>query len=121
MAAPRKYPPELKERALRLWRSEQGGYGASVLTAAPERPNTSPPVTGYADPNAVSQYYYVKVVNLSRGRDIWITHVWFETNPRADILIPLLGVPARQPCQGDRDGPARVRAGEETLLCGKPP
>jgi transposase len=23
MAAPRKYPPELKERALRLWRSEQ--------------------------------------------------------------------------------------------------
>jgi len=23
MAAPRKYPPELKQRALRLWRSEQ--------------------------------------------------------------------------------------------------
>src|SRR5215218_4815616 len=31
-----------------------------------------------------------------------------------------LGVPARQPCRGERDGPARVRAGEETLLCGDP-
>jgi site-specific DNA recombinase len=32
----------------------------------------------------------------------------------------LLGVPARQPYRGARDGPARVRAGEETLLYGDP-
>jgi hypothetical protein len=31
-----------------------------------------------------------------------------------------LGVPARQPCWGERDRPARVRVGEETLLCGDP-
>src|SRR5512132_4585595 len=40
------------------------------------------------------------------------------TLPAIDRLA--LGVPARQPCRGEPDGPARVRAGEETLLCGDP-
>jgi len=31
-----------------------------------------------------------------------------------------LGIPARLPCRGDRDGPAWVRAGEETLPSGDP-
>jgi hypothetical protein len=30
------------------------------------------------------------------------------------------GVPARQPCRGERDGSARAHAGEETLLRGDP-
>jgi hypothetical protein len=39
--------------------------------------------------------------------------------PRTAAATPL-GVPPRQPCRGEPDGPARVRAGEETLLCGHP-
>jgi hypothetical protein len=35
-------------------------------------------------------------------------------------VVVVLGVPARQPCWGERDRPARVRVGEETLLCGDP-
>jgi hypothetical protein len=34
--------------------------------------------------------------------------------------VNFYGVPARQPCQGQRDGPGWVRAGEEMLLRGDP-
>jgi hypothetical protein len=86
------------------------GHGPSVLTMALGPRNVSmpatgigtplatgigpPPVTGYAGPKAVSEYYFVKVVNLSRQRTIQITHVWFETNPRLDLLIPERPLPA---------------------------
>ena len=35
-----------------------------------------------------AQCFFIKVTNLSRDRDIEITHIWFETNPRVDILNP---------------------------------
>jgi hypothetical protein len=82
----------------------QGGYGASALMASSDDMLSAPPVTGYADPNAVSQYYHVKVVNLSPKRDIWITHVWFEANPRADILIPQRPLPARLRLEEEWEG-----------------
>jgi predicted ferric reductase len=43
------------------------------------------------------------------------SRVWFGA-----VAAAALGVPARQPYRGARDGPARVRAGEETLLYGDP-
>jgi hypothetical protein len=70
------------------------GYGASALTAAPEVLNLGVAATGTAGPPAVSEYYFVKVVNLSRQRTIQITHVWFETTPRRDVLIPERPLPA---------------------------
>jgi hypothetical protein len=35
---------------------------------------------------SAEQHYYMKVTNLSRDRDIVVTHTWFDTNPRLDIL-----------------------------------
>jgi hypothetical protein len=39
--------------------------------------------------------YFMKVTNLSRSREIEITHAWFETEPRVDILNPDRPLPAR--------------------------
>ena len=44
----------------------------------------------------------MKVTNLSRSREIEITHVWFETDPPVHVLNP------------DRPLPARLRL-DETL------
>jgi hypothetical protein len=40
-------------------------------------------------------YYFVKVTNLSPRREIEITHIWFDTNPRVDILNPVRPLSAR--------------------------
>ena len=40
-------------------------------------------------------YYFVKVTNLSPRREIEITHIWFDTNPRVDILNLVRPLPAR--------------------------
>jgi hypothetical protein len=37
----------------------------------------------------------VKVVNLSRDRDIEISHIWFDTNPPQHIFNPDRPLPAR--------------------------
>jgi hypothetical protein len=37
----------------------------------------------------------VKVTNLSPRREIEITHIWFDTNPRVDILNLVRPLPAR--------------------------
>ena len=44
-----------------------------------------------------SEYYFVKVVNLSRNREIVITHIWFDTDPRAHLVnsLPAGPLPAR--------------------------
>jgi hypothetical protein len=75
----------------------QGGFGATALTTSPGRLNASVAVTatGFADPNAVSQYYFMKVVNLSPKRDVWITHAWFDTNPPVDTLSTLRPLQAK--------------------------
>ncbi|HET9736841.1 MAG TPA: hypothetical protein VFP78_01875 [Solirubrobacteraceae bacterium] len=36
--------------------------------------------------------YFVTVTNASRDRDIVVTHVWFDTEPRVDLLDPELPV-----------------------------
>jgi len=40
-------------------------------------------------------FYFVKVTNLSRHRDIVITHVWFATNPPVYLLLAERPLPAR--------------------------
>ncbi len=40
-------------------------------------------------------HYFMKVVNLSPNREIEITHIWFDTNPRVDILNPDRALPTR--------------------------
>jgi hypothetical protein len=46
------------------------------------------------------KHYFMKVVNLSPNREIEITHIWFDTNPRVDNL------------NHDRPLPARLRTDE---------
>ena len=41
------------------------------------------------------KHYFMKVMNLSRSREIEITHVWFETKPPVHILNPDRPLPAR--------------------------
>src|SRR6266542_4409659 len=40
-------------------------------------------------------HYFVKVTNLSDGRDIEITHVWFDGKPQVHLMIPERPLPAR--------------------------
>ena len=40
-------------------------------------------------------YYFLKVTNLSPSREVEITHVWFDTDPRVDILLPERPLPKR--------------------------
>jgi hypothetical protein len=42
-----------------------------------------------------AQHFFVTVTNRSKSREIEITHVWFETTPRADVLNPDQPLPAR--------------------------
>ena len=52
---------------------------------------------GFFDPPGPlgEHYFFVKVVNLSPSREIWITHIWFDTDPRVDIDNPDRPLPAR--------------------------
>jgi hypothetical protein len=41
---------------------------------------------GYFRTPGSPEFVFIKVTNLSRDRDIEITHIWFDTKPRVDIL-----------------------------------
>lgn len=40
-------------------------------------------------------YYFVNISNASPEREVTVTHVWFETQPRKHILEPTRQLPAR--------------------------
>ena len=40
-------------------------------------------------------HYFMKVTNISEGRDIEITHVWYEGNPQVSLLGHIRPLPAR--------------------------
>ena len=40
-------------------------------------------------------HYFIKVTNLSDHRDVEITHVWFASTPRVDMLTQARPLPAR--------------------------
>ena|ERR687898_1169029 len=40
-------------------------------------------------------YFFVNAVNLSSQREIEITHVWFEVEPRVDVLLAERPLPVR--------------------------
>jgi len=40
-------------------------------------------------------YYFVNVTNLSKDRDVEITHVWFETVPQVHVMQPTRPLPKR--------------------------
>lgn len=44
---------------------------------------------------AGDEQFFVKVTNLSRERDLEITHIWFDTEPQAHILNVARPMPAR--------------------------
>ena len=50
---------------------------------------------GFFVGQAPPYFYFVKVTNLSQGRDIEITHVWFATSPPVHLLLPERPLPAR--------------------------
>ena len=50
---------------------------------------------GFFAGQAPPYFYFVKVTNLSRGRDIEITHVWFAADPPVHLLLPERPLPAR--------------------------
>ncbi len=33
-------------------------------------------------------YYFIKMTNLSRNREVEITHIWFDTDPQAHLVNP---------------------------------
>jgi hypothetical protein len=68
------------------------GFGASPLTTPPEM-NFSPPVTGYGG-GVYTRYYFMKVTNTSRDRDIVLTHAWFTDAPR-EMLLTRRPLPVR--------------------------
>lgn len=41
------------------------------------------------------EHFFMKVTNLSPGREIELTHTWFATEPRVDLLNPARPLPAR--------------------------
>ncbi len=49
---------------------------------------------GHNDPR---QQFFIWVTNLSPKREVVITHIWFETNPRKDVLNPERPLPKRLP------------------------
>lgn len=40
-------------------------------------------------------FFFVKVTNVSPTREVEITHVWFEADPRVDVLLAERPLPAR--------------------------
>jgi hypothetical protein len=42
-----------------------------------------------------SECFFIKVTNLSASREVEVTHVWFATEPRADVLNRERRLPAR--------------------------
>jgi hypothetical protein len=66
--------------------------GASPLTTPPNM-NWSVPATGTGG-GGVSRYYFMKVTNLSAGRDIEVTHAWF-TGADRDFLMTRRPLPVR--------------------------
>ena len=50
---------------------------------------------GFFVGQAPPYFYFVKITNLSQGRDIEITHVWFATSPPVHLLLPERPLPAR--------------------------
>lgn len=71
-----------------------GEIGATPLTTPPSL-LSSLPVTGVGGDIALNRYYFVKVTNVSKGRDICITHVWFDGDPPVHLLMPERSLPAR--------------------------
>ena len=47
---------------------------------------------GYDDKR---QQFFIWVTNLSSKREVEITHIWFQTNPRKDVLNPERPLPKR--------------------------
>ena len=44
-------------------------------------------------------YYFVNVTNLSRDREVEVTHVWFpDVDPQSGILLVERPLPVRQGC-----------------------
>jgi hypothetical protein len=41
------------------------------------------------------EYYFITVTNASRERDIVVTHVWLDTDPRVDVVDTALPVRLR--------------------------
>jgi hypothetical protein len=48
--------------------------------------------TSWPNPNP---HYFIKVTNLSREREVEITHVWFQAEPRRNVLNPHRPLPKR--------------------------
>jgi hypothetical protein len=55
-------------------------------------------------------FVFVNVVNLSNGRDVEVTHVWFDAEPRVDVLLTERPLPAR--LRPDESWEAWVEAGK---------
>jgi hypothetical protein len=65
-------------------------HGSAVFTDV----NQSMPVTGWAGPPSATPYYFVKVTNEGL-RDVVVTHVWGDGQPRVDVLDPQRPLPTR--------------------------
>jgi hypothetical protein len=65
-------------------------HGPAVFLGMAE----SIPVTGSASPPRMPTFYFVKVTNEGL-RDVVVTHVWVDGQPRVDVLDPQRPLPTR--------------------------
>jgi hypothetical protein len=43
------------------------------------------------------EHYFVNITNLSRSRDLVITHIWFDLTPQIPVMPPERILPKRLP------------------------
>jgi hypothetical protein len=67
------------------------------------------------DPGPAGDYYFVNVTNMSKDREVEITHVWFETDPQVHVMQPDRPLPKR--LKPDEPWETWIPVGELPIKC----
>jgi hypothetical protein len=66
------------------------GYFVEPASNSSTPITASPPVTGAGSADGAiessAEYFFIKMTNLSPQRELEVTHLWFETQPRYDYM-----------------------------------
>ncbi|MFG2785806.1 hypothetical protein ACGFY7_49320 [Streptomyces prunicolor] len=65
------------------------------LSNASQPVTGAPPMTYEPDDEPEIEYFFIKVTNLSPQREVWVTHIWFATEPEKHLLDPRHPLPRR--------------------------
>jgi hypothetical protein len=56
------------------------------------------------------EHFYIEITNPSPKREITVTHIWFDTDPRHDVVDPDLPVRLRPDARWENGGASLERA-----------